>query len=36
MTLVDRSEDLRRLVEEGFDVEVRDGNLLVHHVPYVT
>ncbi len=36
MTLVDRSEDLRRLVEEGFDVEIRDGNLLVHHVPYVT
>jgi hypothetical protein len=36
MTLVDRSEDLRRLVEEGFDVEIRDGNLLVHHIPYVT
>jgi hypothetical protein len=36
MTLVERSQDLRRLVEEGFDVEVRDSNLLIHHVPYVT
>ena len=36
MTLVDRSGDLTRLVEEGFDVEIRAGNLLIHHVPYVT
>lgn len=36
MTLVARSDDLARLVEEGFDIEVREGNLLVHHVPYVT
>lgn len=36
MTLVARSPDLARLVEEGYDVEVRGGNLLVHHVPYVT
>lgn len=36
MTLVDRSPDLARLVSEGYDVEVRDENLLVHHVPYVT
>jgi ThiF family len=35
MTLVARSADLARLVEEGYDIEVRDGNLLVHHVPYV-
>ena len=35
MTLVDHSADLRRLVEEGYDLEIRDGNLLVHHVPYV-
>lgn len=34
-TLVDRSPDLARLAEEGYDIEVRDGNLLVHHVPYV-
>lgn len=35
MTLVDHSEDLTQLVEEEYDVEIRDGNLLIHHVPYV-
>jgi len=35
MTLVDRSPDLSRLVADGYDIEVRDGNLLIHHVPYV-
>lgn len=35
MTLVSRSPDLTKLVEEGYDVEVRDANLLVHHVPFV-
>jgi hypothetical protein len=35
MTLVDRSDDLSRLIEDEYDIEVRDGNLLVHHVPYV-
>lgn len=34
MTLVSRSPDLTKLVEESYDIEVRDGNLLVHHVPY--
>jgi hypothetical protein len=36
MTLVGRSPDLARLVEEGYDIEVRGADLLVHHVPYVT
>lgn len=36
MTLVGLSDDLARLVEEGYDIEVREGSLLVHHVPYVT
>lgn len=36
MTLVGRSDDLARLIDEGFDIEVREGSLLVHHVPYVT
>lgn len=36
MTLVARSDDLVRLIDEGFDIEVRGGSLLVHHVPYVT
>jgi len=35
MTLVDRSDDLSRLIEDEYDIEIRDGNLLVHHVPYV-
>jgi hypothetical protein len=35
MTLVDRSPDLAKLVEEDFDIEVRAENLLVHHVPYL-
>jgi ThiF family len=34
-TLVDRSDDLEKLVAEGYDLEIRDTNLLVHHVPYV-
>lgn len=34
--LISRSPDLRQLREEGYDLEVRGGYLLVHHVPYVT
>lgn len=34
--LISRSGDLRRLHDEGFEVEVVQGHLLVHHVPYVT
>jgi len=34
-TPVGRSPDLTKLVEEEYDVEVRDENLLVHHVPFV-
>lgn len=34
--LISRSRDLRRLREEGFEIEVVSGHLLVHHVPYVT
>lgn len=33
--LISRSEDLLRLRDEGFDIEVRDGYLLVKSVPYV-
>lgn len=35
-TLVSRSPDLQRLVDEGYQVEIRASQLLVHHVPYVT
>lgn len=33
--LINHNPDLKRLREEGYAVEVRDGYLLVHEVPYV-
>lgn len=30
------SPDLQRLLDDGYGVELREGYLLVHHVPYVT
>lgn len=33
--LVSRSPDLKRLRDEGYDIEIRSGHLLVKHVPYV-
>ena len=33
--LISRNPDLRRLQNEGYEVEVRSGYLLVHSVPYV-
>jgi hypothetical protein len=33
--LISRSRDLQRLVDEGYEVEIRSGFLLVHAVPYV-
>ena len=34
--LINRSEDLKRLVEEGYEIEIRSGHLVLHRVPYVT
>jgi uncharacterized protein DUF6791/ThiF family protein len=34
--LISRSPDLARLAEDGYELEIRDGCLLVHRVPYVT
>lgn len=34
-SLISRSPDLKRLRDEGYEVEVRAGYLLVHSVPYV-
>jgi len=34
--LIDRSPDLRKLRDEGFDLEIRSGHLVVKDVPYVT
>src|SRR6267143_1135464 len=33
--LISRSPDLQRLKDEGFDIEIRSGHLLVKSVPYV-
>ena len=34
--LVSRSRDLQRLHQEGYDIEIRSGYLLVKHVPFAT
>ncbi len=34
--LLDHSEDLRKLVDEGYELEVKGTLVLVHHIPYVT
>ncbi|MEO6612408.1 MAG: ThiF family adenylyltransferase [Chitinophagaceae bacterium] len=34
--LLNHSPDLKRLRDEGYSVEIREGHLLVHDVPYVT
>ena len=34
-SLINRSPDLKHLRDEGYEVEVRAGHLLVHSVPYV-
>lgn len=33
--LINHSPDLKRLRDEGYEIEVRGGHLLVHHIPYV-
>lgn len=33
--LINHSGDLKKLQDEGFVMEVRDGWLVIHHVPYV-
>jgi len=33
--LINRSNDLKRLRDEGFEIEVKGGYLIVHHIPYV-
>jgi predicted ThiF/HesA family dinucleotide-utilizing enzyme len=32
---ISRSLDLKRLCDEGFEIEVKGGHLIVHHIPYV-
>lgn len=33
--LINRSADLKRLRNEGYEVEVKGGYLLIHHIPFV-
>jgi hypothetical protein len=33
--LISRSPDLRRLQEEGYEIEIRQDHLVINHVPYV-
>jgi len=33
---INRSSDLKQLMDEGYEIEVRNGHLIVHNVPYVT
>ncbi len=32
---INRSRDLKQLVDEGFEIEVKGGHLVVHQIPYV-
>lgn len=32
---INRSHDLKQLVDEGFEIEVKGGHLIVHQIPYV-
>jgi hypothetical protein len=33
--LISHSRDLKRLRDEGYEIEVRGGYLFIHHIPYV-
>ncbi len=33
--LIDHSSDLKRLQDEGYEIEIQSGYLLAHHIPYV-
>src|ERR1700722_2824632 len=34
--LISLNPDLKKLRDEGYEIEIKKGHLLVHHVPYVT
>lgn len=33
--LINHNKDLKRLRDEGYEIEIRGGHLLVHHIPYL-
>ena len=34
--LISRRADLQQLVDEGYELEIRSGYVVLHRVPYVT
>ena len=34
--LINRSSDLKQLQDDGYEIEMRAGHLLLKHIPYVT
>lgn len=34
--LISHSPDLKRLMDEGYEIETKGGLLIAHHIPYVT
>ncbi len=35
LQLIDHSPDLKRLQDEGYEIEIKGGYLITHHIPYV-
>ncbi len=35
-SLISRNDDLKRLQDEGYEIEIRANHLVINHVPYVT
>jgi biotin operon repressor len=35
LQLISRSPDLKQLRDEGYEIEVNGGHLVVHQIPYV-
>lgn len=35
LQLINRSSDLKKLRDEGYEIEVRGGYLIIHHIPYL-
>ena len=33
--LIAHNKDLKRLMDEGYEIEVKGGYLIAHHIPYV-
>ncbi|MCW4013975.1 MAG: ThiF family adenylyltransferase, partial [Candidatus Bathyarchaeota archaeon] len=36
LELISRSEDLKKLQDEGYEVAIKNGHLVISHIPYIT